>query len=86
LNFVDPSATENDKFLEDTLNLGRFAIISASSDTSESESIVLNGNNIELLVFASEKAYNAKTIEHNGVATYVNKEKNKLWNIAFPLE
>ena len=86
LNFVDPSATENDKFLEDTLNLGRFAIISASSDTSESESIVLNGNNIELLVFASEKAYNAKTIEHNCVATYVNKEKNKLWNIAFPLE
>ncbi len=86
LNFVDPDVTKKDKFLQDTLNLGRFAIISASSNTTEKESIVLNGNNIELLVFASENTYNAKIIEHKDVPTYVNKEKNKLWNIAFPLE
>jgi len=86
LNFTDLNATEDYMYVQNTLNLGRFAIISASSLPQEYENIVLNGNNLELLVFASENTYNAKIIEHKGVPTYVNKEKNKLWNIAFPLE
>lgn len=84
LNFANPDAAENDKFLQDTLNLGRFAIISAN--TEENESLVISGNNVELLVFSSENTYNANIIEHKGVPVYVNKEKNKPWNIAFPLE
>jgi competence protein ComEC len=86
LNFADPSATDNDISLQNTLNLGRFAIISASSDDHEEDSIILNGKNLELLVFSSEDTYNSSIIDHKDVSTYVNREKNKIWNISFPLE
>lgn len=86
LNFANPNATDDDASIQNTLNLGRFAIISASAAVEESESLNLTGENLELLVFASEKAYNSKIIDPHDVPLYVNKEKYKVWNIAFPLE
>ncbi len=86
LNFADPSAIDNDILLQNTLNLGRFAVILASSNEYENDSIILNGKSIEFLVFSSEDTYNARIIEHKDIPTYVNREKNKIWNIAFPLE
>ncbi len=87
VHFADPDVTENYTMLKRLVDLGRFSIISSSCEDANNEgSITLNGNNVELLVFGSEKAYKTETIKSGNIPVYVNKEKYKTWNIAFSLE
>lgn len=85
LNFANPDITKKDDSLQRIMNAGRFAIISSSFERTDNENIVFEENNIELIVFGSEKAYNTAAFEHKDVPVYVNKEKYKCWNVAFPL-
>ena len=87
VHFADPDATDNYRALGKFIDLGRFSIISSSCDDKNKEdNVTLNGENIEMLVYGSEKAYNTGIIKGHDLNVYVNKEKYETWNIAFPLD
>ena len=87
VHFADPDITDNYVMLGKFIDLGRFSIISSSCDDKNNEdNVTLSGENIEILVYGSEKAYNTGIINGNDLPAYINKEKYKTWNIAFPLD